>query len=186
MKDKMQLNSPVFDAAIEELLSGNLDSSRIQALQQAAASDQAMAAAIIDAWTIRRSLDELETETVSPALEKRLLAIPAQQASQKGWLAWLKPANWQTGPSWAIASTLAMSLILAIGISRQPDPSEILQARQDIQIALIYLGKSLNHADQLTRNEISLQVQKILANQQRKPKQHIDEDTHTKPDRIDL
>jgi len=186
MKDKTEFNTQAFDDAIEELLSGNLDTGQAQELQQAAAADQAMATAIIDAWTIRRGLDELETETVPPALEKRLLAIPAQQAPRKQRFAWLKPANWQAGPSWAIGSALAMSLILAIGISRQPNPAEIQQAREDIQIALAYLGKSLNQADQVTRDELSLQVQKILAGQPHRPAQNIESDTRTEPESIDL
>ena len=183
---KTDIEQQAFDDAIEELLAGDMDAQRAETLKQAAASDQVMASAIIDAWTLRKGLDELEPEIVPTSLQQRLLAIPAEHTPRKQWFAWIKPSNWQAGPSWAIGSALAMSLILAIGINRQPNQAEILQAREDIQIALAYLGKSLNQADQVTRDELSLQVQKILAGQQHRPAQNIETDTRTKTESIDL
>ncbi len=185
MNDTTDNNQQPFEDAIEELLAGELDESSADRLKQAAATDQELASAIVDAWTLRKSLDELELEQVSPALEKRLLDIPSKQKTTSKWSSWFNFSNWQTGSGWALSSALAMSLILAIGVSRQPDQSEILQARQDIQLALTYLGKSLNQADQLTRDELSMQVHKILTTRPDNPNTQTDARIQDEPERID-
>lgn len=185
-KDNIKMNQQAFDDAIEELLAGDLDTQQAERLKQASVSDQAMASAIINAWALRKGLDELELETVPLVLEKRLLDIPKQTQGQNNRWAWLNPANWQAGHSWAVGSALAMSLIIAIGVNSQPNRAEILQAREDIQIALEYLGKSLNQADRITRDELSEQVQKILAGQQPSKSHKRDIENHTKVKNIDL
>ncbi|MCF6226066.1 MAG: hypothetical protein L3J22_07175 [Xanthomonadales bacterium] len=187
-KDLKKMNQQTFDDAIEELLAGDMDMQQAERLKQASASDQAMASTIIDAWALRKGLDELEIESVSATLEARLLAIPDQSQSQtrNNRFAWLNPANWQTGQSWAIGSALAMSLIIAIGINSQPNRAEILQAREDIRIALAYLGKSLNQADQLTRDELNQQMHKILAGQAPLRQPYRDIDNPVKIENIDL
>jgi len=185
-KDNIKMNQQAFDDAIEELLAGDLDSKQAEQLKQASTSDQAMASAIIDAWTLREGLDELELETVPAALEKRLLAIPSQSKNRTKRFTWLNPASWQAGHSWAVGSALVMTLIIAIGINSQPSRAEILQAREDIQIALVYLGKSLNQADRVPRDELSHKVHKILAGQQPQTPPINDINKHPEPENIDL
>lgn len=185
MNDKTDNIQQPFDDAIEELLAGELDGPSAETLKQAATTDQELALAIVDAWTLRKSLDELELELVPPALEKRLLDIPNKQQTANKWSNWFKFSNWQTGSGWAVSSALAMSLILAIGVSRQPDQSEIIQARQDIQLALTYLGKSLNQADQLTRDELNMQVHKILTTRPDKRNTRADVAIQAEPEHID-
>jgi hypothetical protein len=181
-ENNRNMTNAQMNSIVEELLAGELATEQVHDLQQAASADHELATAIIDAWTIRNGLDELEPETVSPALQRRLLAIPTEYPATRKWYSWLQPANWQSGASWALGSALAMSLILAIGISRQPSQHELLQARQDIQLALTYLGKSLNQADQVTREELSEQVHKVLANrhQNSKPVEHEQRRDETK------
>ncbi|MCF6264441.1 MAG: hypothetical protein L3J24_12755 [Xanthomonadales bacterium] len=186
MNNKTKMSQQTFDDAIEELLAGDLDMQQAELLKQASASDQAMASAIIDAWALRKGLDELELESVPATLEARLLAIPSQFQARNNRFAWLNPASWQVGQSWAIGSALAMSLIIAIGINSQPNRAEILQAREDIQIALAYLGKSLNQADRVTRDELNQQMHKILAGQAPPRQHHRDIENPIKVENIDL
>lgn len=160
------------DDALEALLAGDLSASEGDKLRQASSNDQQLAATIIDAWTIRKGLDELQPVTVSTELEQRLLAIPA--ASKPFWQRWLDVSSWQTGTGWAVGSALAIALIIGVGLQQQPSRAEILQAREELNLALTYVGKTLNQADKITQAELNFQLRQILEEKTEKPKHTID------------
>jgi len=171
MNKKPNHPSPSVDDAIEALLAGDLSSVEVDKLHQAAVTDQQLATAIINAWTIREGLDELQPEIVSAQLEQRLMAIPTQ--SKPFWQRWLDTSSWQEGPGWAVASVMAIAIIIAMGVQQQPSRAEILQAREELEIALIYVGKTLNQADQITQAELGFQLRQILEEKSKKPKSTI-------------
>ena len=159
------------DDAIEALLAGDLSASEGDKLRQAASTDQQLAATIIDAWTIRKGLEEMQTESVSAQLEKRLLAIPGQR--KPFWQRFLNTHKWQAGPSWALGSVLAMVIIITIGVQQQPSRAEVIQAKKELELALVYVGKTLNQAEQMTQAELGFQLRQILEEKPQKPKSTI-------------
>ncbi len=159
------------DDAIEALLAGDLSQADSDKLRQAATTDQQLAAAIVSAWSLRKGLDGLQTETVSAQLEQRLLAIPSQNSNI--WQRWFNFSNWQAGQSWALGSVMAMALIIAIGVQQQPSREEILQASEELEIALAYVARTLNQADKTTRAELSFQVRRLLEDKPAEPAQTI-------------
>ncbi len=172
MKNKPYHPFDTLDDAIEALLAGDLSASEGDKLRQAASNDQQLAATIIDAWTIRKGLDELQPATVSRELEQRLLAIPA--TSKPFWKRWLDTSSWQTGAGWAVGSALAIAVIIGVGIQQQPSRAEILQARAELNLALTYVGRTLNQADKITQAELNFQLRQILEEKTEKPKHTID------------
>jgi len=139
-----------WEAEINALLEGELDQAAAEALKAAAAEDSRLAAAIVEAWQLQKSMDELQLEKVPPSLRRQLRRIPRQhrRASRKPWLGlngWL--------PAGAMAAVVLIALALVFGrpggtAGPQPnaarkgvDMAQVEQARRELATAFRYLDK---------------------------------------------
>lgn len=138
-----------WEAEINALLEGELDQAAAEALKAAAAEDSRLAAAIVEAWQLQKSMDELQLEKAPPSLRRQLRRIPRQQrrASRRPWLSldgWV--------PAGAMAAVVLIALALVFGRSggngTQPtaarngvDMAQVEQARRELATAFRYLDK---------------------------------------------
>jgi len=147
-----------WEAQINALLDGELDESEAEALKAAAETDQALAAAIIEAYQLQRLVATLPVERAPDRLREKLRRIPSEQTSRAhiaardaapggGLFGWLQP-RW-------VGALAALPLVIALGVQlssgpERPTDTELAQARQDLAVAFAYLAK----ASRVTEREI--------------------------------
>jgi anti-sigma factor RsiW len=146
-------NPELREAEINALLDGELDQASATELKAAAAEDGALAQAIIDAWQLHKSVDELRMEKAPASLRGKLKRIPREQkAAARGERSFGLPR-------WAFAGALAtiplLALLLVMKTTNGPDATvepqvavETIseeqrrqQTQQDLEIAFYYLDK---------------------------------------------
>ena len=143
---------PDRETEINALLDGELDDARTAALKAAAAEDSALAQAIVSAWQLQKSLDQLKLEKAPASLTRRLRRIPGEHSD--GWRSGF--TGW---PRWAAAAGFA-SLVLVVAVvlnwpappapgapapvqtASQAELEQVRQARRDLQVAFYYLDKA--------------------------------------------
>jgi len=138
-----------WEAEINAMLEGELDKTSTEALKAAAAADRRLASAIVEAWQLQKSMDELRPERAPASLRRKLRRIPRQQA-----LAARKP--WLVLPGWAPAGAVAALVLIALavltgrpgGTGPQPntlrngaDMARVEQTRRELATAFHYLDK---------------------------------------------
>ncbi len=152
MNDKTEFAG--WEDRINALLDGELDATEADQLRAAADDDPALARAIIDAYQLKQALEAIPVERAPDSLRRKLAGIPREQ-SQKGrpWFgsAWFGSgwfgSGW-FGPAWITALAAVPLLVIALAVFEpkqaeptQPTAAEVHQARQELAVALAYLGK---------------------------------------------
>ncbi|MEP5766679.1 MAG: hypothetical protein ABJ308_18925 [Halieaceae bacterium] len=134
---------PAWEAQINALLDGELDEAGMAALERAAQSDAELARALADARQLKNLLSGMPSERAPRRLRRKLLGIAGP-----GWL--LPTADW-----WRRAALIAciplVVVVLSLDKSSEPSEAEIMQGRQELALALSYLGR----ASQTTNAQIS-------------------------------
>jgi hypothetical protein len=138
-----------WETEINALQDGELDETSAEALKAAAAADSRLAAAIVEAWQLQKSMDELRPERAPASLRRKLRRIPRQQtlASRKPWLG--LPGS---APAGAMAAVVLIALVVLIGrpggMGLQPgaarsgaNMARVEQTRRDLATAFHYLDK---------------------------------------------
>jgi len=162
MTGKGPMNPNEYEAAINALLDGELDQEASEALKEGARDDAALAQAIIQAWQLQRSMEQLEVEKAPPSLRRKLRRIPRERG--RGWsqLVWGLPR-------WAVAAAVVSVAVLALAVtlgrpdhgpapapvekqlSSNPAPgleparaeeARAEEARRELEIAFYYLDKA--------------------------------------------
>jgi len=138
-----------WETEINALLEGELDETSAEALKAAAAADSRLAAAIVEAWQLQKSMDELQPERAPASLRQKLRRIPRRHA-----LASRKP--WPGLPRWAPAGAMAALVLIALavligrpgGTGPRPgaarngaDMARVEQTRRELATAFHYLDK---------------------------------------------
>jgi len=160
-----------WEAEINALLDGELDATTTAALKAAAAEDQALARAIVEAWQLQQCMDELQLEKAPASLARRLDRIPREQGA-------LSHRRILGMPRWATAAGLASVLLavlvlmrveppgqgglsppqVASGAAIEPAeirPEQVSKARRELAIAFSYLDK--------TGFRVSREIQEVLS-----------------------
>ncbi len=144
-------NTDQFEADIQALLDGDLDDRAAAKLKAAAAADQRLARAIVEAWQLQKQVDQLGIEPAPASLRRKLRRIPLEQREGSG-------RHWLGVPRWALAGGAAAVAVLAVVLmldvpgpgevtatpalaETPPTPQRVRQARQDLQVAFSYLDK---------------------------------------------
>jgi anti-sigma-K factor RskA len=150
---------PDWDELVNALIDGELGPAEAQQLQQAARSDERLAAAIIEAYELQQALAALPSEAAPASLRRKLQQVPrlqqaARRADEQPAQSWLpRPGWWQ--PRWVMALAV-LPLVVALTLiqlgPREPSAAEVAQARQDLALALAYLQK----ASRTTEREIHM------------------------------
>lgn len=138
-----------WEREINELLEGALDETSSEALKAAAARDSELARAILRAWQLQKSMDELQLEKAPVRLRRKLKRIPRDYAGDSR-----RP--WFVTPRWVVAGGMAALLLVAVvlttgrftGIHPQQtasqaaaDAAKMEQTRRDLATAFYYLDK---------------------------------------------
>ena len=151
-------NSDDREAQINALLDGELDEAATAALKSAAKDDGALAQAIVEAWQLQKSLDQLSLESAPASLSRKLKRIPHKRkpGEQKS------AASQNQGglPRWVLAAGLSSVMIVAIALFiRQPvqnpditerqaqikpdsDAQRLEKAQQELELAFYYLDRT--------------------------------------------
>ncbi|MEJ8568757.1 hypothetical protein [Elongatibacter sediminis] len=130
------------EAAINALIDGELDEAGIERLRAAAADDRALAQAIVDAWRLQKSLDDLQLERAPSRLSRKLRRIPREQ--RRARVAW--PRRVAAG-AFASAVLAAFAMMMTVGDPSGEDALDTEQqaraasAARDLAIAFHYLDK---------------------------------------------
>ena len=137
MKKHDEINE-AWESRINDLLDGELNAEEAADLRAEAENNAALAQAIIDAYALQASLDELEIERAPASLRKRLADIPRAEKKEK--------ARWFGLPRWAPAGAMAAIPLLVVVMVMQPKQpeyteAEVMQARQDLAVAFAYLDR---------------------------------------------
>jgi anti-sigma factor RsiW len=146
-------NPELREAEINALLDGELDQASATELKAAAAEDGVLAQAIIDAWQLHKSVDELRMEKAPASLSRKLKRIPREQKAAA-------KSEWSLGlPRWALAGAMAtvplLALLLVMNTTINPDATEepqvavetiseeqrLQQTQRDLETAFYYLDK---------------------------------------------
>lgn len=147
------------EAQINALLDGELDEQAAAELRRAAEADRALARAIVDAYSLRAMVDELDVERAPASLRRKLARIPKTESAGRG--------RWLGMPRWIPVGAMAAVplLVLAMVMMSQPpavDPqqpefteAEVLRARQDVLTALAYLDRASSRAGKAIERELA-------------------------------
>jgi ferric-dicitrate binding protein FerR (iron transport regulator) len=100
---------------INALLDGALDEAAVKALKAAAAEDSELAQAIVAAWQLQQSMDQLHLEKAPPSLRRKLRRIPHQHPAAPHRR--LLPL-----PRWVLACGLASVVLIAVAMMMSPPP----------------------------------------------------------------
>ena len=130
-KDDMNERLPEWESQVNALLDGELDEASTEALKRAAAEDQELARAIIEAYELQRDMDRLGVERAPKSLRKKLRRIPREH--RQGW----RPQRWVLATSMAAVPVLVMAITMML--PQQPSAAEVEQARRDLAIAFTYI-----------------------------------------------
>lgn len=138
-----------WEEAIDKLLDGSLDEASAGDLKSAATKDANLALAIVDAWQLQKSMDELHLERAPASLRRKLQRIPRDYR--------VVSHSWVTGlPRWVLAGGMATMIVAAValmtgqhgGADRQPaatgggmDAAQLAQTRRELATAFHYLDK---------------------------------------------
>jgi hypothetical protein len=155
-----------WEAEINALLDGDLDKTTTAALKAAAAEDQALARAIVEAWQLQQCMDGLQLEKAPASLARRLASIPRELAAKSrrrtlGMPRWITAAGLA---SVALAALLVMLLEPPGQRSSAPqqvasgagiEAEQARKARRDLAIAFSYLDKA--------GLRVSRQIQEVLS-----------------------
>lgn len=140
-----------WEAQVNALLDGELDTESTDALKRAAADDSELAQAIIQAYELQRDMDQLKVERAPASLRRKLARIPREQK-----------VRWQP-PRWAFATAMAAVPLLVISITvlqpRQPSAAEIEQARQDLAVAFAYIDKVGSRTGSVLNSVLATELQ---------------------------
>ena len=138
-----------WEERINALLDGELDAAEADQLRAAADDDPALARAIIDAYQLKQALEAIPVERAPAGLRRKLAGIPREQRrlQKRGARpAWGESAWF--GPAWITAMAAVPLLVIALAVFEpkqaeptQPTAAEVHQARQELAVALAYLGK---------------------------------------------
>ena len=143
--DEMNEN---WEARINAMLDGELDQQEMAELKREAEDNAELARAIVEAYALQASLDELHVERAPDSLRAKLAAIPTTARKQS--------ARWFGMPRWVPAGAMAAIPLLVIAmVMMQPDPAsgpertaqpefteaEIRKAREEVMIAFAYLDR---------------------------------------------
>jgi len=138
-----------WEQEINELLEGALDESSAEALKVAAARDSELAQAIVRAWQLQKSMDELHLEKAPASLRRRLKRIPREHPGPSRH-PWFVPARRVMAGSMAVLVLVAVVLTAGrfAGTERQQMDSQaaaeavrVTKARRDLATAFYYLDK---------------------------------------------
>ncbi len=87
-------------------------------------------------------MEQLTIEKAPASLRRRLQRIPREERGRAGFWSWLFPEQF---PRWAMAPAFAAVPLLVLAVvlmqPRQPSPTEVEQARQDLAVAFAYMDK---------------------------------------------
>jgi anti-sigma factor RsiW len=155
---------------INALLDGELDATEAEQLRAAAGDDPALARAIIDAYQLKQALEAIPTERAPDSLRRRLAAIPQQERRQHRRIA--RPAWAESrwfGPAWMTALAAVPLLVIALAVwapqqtrTSEPSLAEINQARQELAVALAYLGKVGRMTNQEIGETVNAEMQETV------------------------
>jgi anti-sigma factor RsiW len=132
---KQRPDKQEWEEQVNALLDGELNDVQAGALKAAAASDQALAQAIIEAYQLQQALNALPLERAPDSLRRKLQRIPRER--REPWLAFALQ------PRWAVAFALlaVVALLVTQQGPQQPSAAEIAQARHELAVAFAYLDK---------------------------------------------
>ena len=134
-----------WEEAINELLDGALDDASADALKAAAEGDRELALAIVDAWRLQKSMDELALEKAPAGLRRKLRRIPREYRVTSPY----RPMGL---PGWALAGGMATMVLAAVAVMmvtgpqptasrRGVDAAKVAQTRRELATAFHYLDK---------------------------------------------
>jgi anti-sigma factor RsiW len=129
---------PHWEARINAMLDGELSAQEVEALEQAAAGDVALAAALRDAQELQALLSGMPALEAPRRLRRKLRAIPgASSRTLSGW--------------WPRLGVTAACLLLVVAVLEtrgpgQPSVEEIEEGRRELALAFSYLGKASSRA----------------------------------------
>jgi anti-sigma factor RsiW len=142
---------PEWESQINALLDGELDEASTESLKRAAAQDQELARAIIEAYELQRDMERLGVEAAPKSLRRKLRRIPREQRT-----------TWRP-QRWALATAMAAVPLLVIGITlmqpRQPSAAEVEQARQDLALAFSYIEQVGNRTGGVLNDVLATELQ---------------------------
>ena len=145
---------------INALLDGELDETSSAALKAAAEEDRLLARALVEAWQLQRSLDDLQMERAPASLRRKLDRIPSEHDKRRPVFG---------VPLWALAGGLGVAAALAVGLNLlqrevapegvhsvglpppgaehallapEFDAARVEQTRRELKIAFHYLDKA--------------------------------------------
>ena len=140
-----------YEAQINALLEGELDPAAAEALKAAAREDSQLAQAIVAAWQLRESLDQLAFEKAPASLSRRLKRIPLEHGGNPARTAFGLP-GWALSVGVVAVAAVALALVMdpmptgteptASQTGATPDAAEVAAARRDLAIAFSYLDKA--------------------------------------------
>lgn len=141
------------EADVNALLDGELDAAATESLKSAAAMDNRLAQAIVEAWQLQQGMDQLQLDKAPLSLRRRLKRIPREQKAAAGQSIF-RPPHWAIAGSLASAMLLVVALLLDPAADEAPDSdsmqsaiagqSDALRAEQtqrELEIAFFYLDK---------------------------------------------
>ena len=147
---------PIDESRINALLEGELTPEEAEALKAAARQDSRLAEAIVAAWQLQATLDDLAIEKAPASLRQRLRNIPAEYGeaeARSGPDFGLGLAGWAL--SLGVVAVAAVALSLVIGPEpAAPIPSNgsnqaaateqerVAEARRELAIAFHYIDKA--------------------------------------------
>jgi len=147
---------PIDESRINALLEGELTPEEAEALKAAAREDSRLAEAIVAAWQLQASLDELAIEKAPASLRQRLRSIPGEYGeaeTRTGSGFDLGLAGWAL--SLGVVAVAAVSIALVMGPDvTAPVPSSgsnqaaakeqerVAEARRELAIAFHYIDKA--------------------------------------------
>jgi len=143
-----------WESEINALLDGALDEASAEALKTAAARDPVLAQAIVEAWQLQKTLDQLQLQKAPVSLRRKLRRIPLEQgAARRHRVLGL--------PRWALAGGLASVALVAVAMMMMSGPAgqgptntaptaasdnagdaaRVMETRRELLIAFHYLDK---------------------------------------------
>lgn len=137
---------PRWESRINAMLDGELSAQEVEELEQAAAGDVAIAAALRDARELQVLLGGMPALEAPRRLRRKLRALRATASQTRyGW--------W---PRLAVTSAclLLVMVVLETRGPGQPSIEEIEQGRQELALAFSYVGKASSRASVLIDTRI--------------------------------
>jgi len=146
------MNPADWEKQINALLDGELDAASAEGLEAAAAQDSDLARLIVDAWNLRKNMDQLQLERAPASLRRKLRRIPRQHRLAN-------PRRVRVLPGWVLAGGAAAIVLVAVAMMMgKPAGQAVMnpssgaslgasdavraeQARRELAIAFYYLDK---------------------------------------------